>query len=96
LIDVAGRKVNPLEVEQVICGHESVAECVVVAAPVSPTLNRLKAIVTPAVTGKFPDAKVLRDFCKARLSAYKVPRIFEIRESIPRSPAGKILRQELD
>ncbi|HZK80524.1 MAG TPA: fatty acid--CoA ligase family protein, partial [Humisphaera sp.] len=96
LIDIGGRKVNPLEVEQVLCSHESVGECVVMAAPVSQTLNRLKAIVTPARPGILPDAKALRDHCKARLSAYKVPRIFEVRETLPRSPAGKILRQALD
>ncbi|HWE02518.1 MAG TPA: class I adenylate-forming enzyme family protein [Tepidisphaeraceae bacterium] len=95
LIDVAGRKVNPLEVEEVICDHESVGECVVLAAAVSPTLNRLKAIITPATPGTTPDAGALRDFCKSRLSAYKVPRLFEVRESLPRSPAGKILRQSL-
>lgn len=95
LIDVAGRKVNPLEVEQVICGHSAVGECVVVPLRMSQTLNRLKAILTPAQRGGSVDMADLRQFVKNRLSAYKVPREYELRDALPRSPAGKVLRQAL-
>lgn len=95
LIDIAGRKVNPLEVERALCEHESVGECVVVPVKVSETLNRLKAFVTPREPGSPLDRAQLRAFAKTRLSAYKIPRIIEIRESLPRAATGKVMRHLL-
>ena len=95
LIDIGGRKVNPLEIEQVMQSHPDVSACVVVPMRASQTLFRLKAIVTPAGR-KVPDIRELRAWAKERLSAYKVPRVFEVRESLPRSATGKVLRHLLE
>jgi acyl-CoA synthetase (AMP-forming)/AMP-acid ligase II len=92
LIDIGGRKVNPLEVEQVIESHPAVGACIVVPMRVSQTLFRLKAIVTPAQAGVVVNVGELREFARRQLSAYKVPRAFELRESLPRSATGKVLR----
>jgi acyl-CoA synthetase (AMP-forming)/AMP-acid ligase II len=91
LIDIGGKKVNPLEVEQVLAQHPGVAECVVVPMDVSATVTRLRAVVTQRA-GTSISPQILRQFAKSRLSAFKVPRVFEVRDSLPRSPAGKILR----
>ncbi|HEX5243738.1 MAG TPA: class I adenylate-forming enzyme family protein [Tepidisphaeraceae bacterium] len=96
LIDIGGRKVNPLEIEQVMQSHPDVSACVVVPMRASQTLFRLKAIVTPAERGKVPDLRELRVWAKERLSAYKVPRVFEVRHSLPRSATGKVLRHVLE
>jgi acyl-CoA synthetase (AMP-forming)/AMP-acid ligase II len=93
LIDIGGRKVNPLEVEAVLMEHPSVGACVVVAMQLSETVQRLKAIVTrarPDIELSIPD---LRRFAQERLSRYKVPRVFEVRDALPMSPAGKVLRR---
>jgi long-chain acyl-CoA synthetase len=37
----------------------------------------------------------LRDYCRERLAAYKVPKTVEFRDSLPKSNVGKILRREL-
>lgn len=95
LIDVGGFKVNPFEVEAAIAGHPAVRECVVVPMPVSPTLMRLKAFVTLAPGRDGIGAGELRRFARARLAAYKVPRVFEVRERLPKSPTGKVQRQQL-
>jgi long-chain acyl-CoA synthetase len=92
LIDIGGRKVNPLEVERVIESHPSVGACIVVPMRVSQTLLRLKAIVTPARKDVSIDPRELRELARQQLSAYKVPRIIEVRDALPRSPAGKVLR----
>jgi acyl-CoA synthetase (AMP-forming)/AMP-acid ligase II len=92
LIDVGGRKVNPLEVERVIESHPAVGACIVVPMRISQTLLRLKAIVTPARKDLTIDPRELRGLARTQLSAYKVPRVIEIRDSLPRSSAGKILR----
>ncbi|MEO6436508.1 MAG: class I adenylate-forming enzyme family protein [Tepidisphaeraceae bacterium] len=95
LIDVGGLKVNPLEVEQTICQHPAVAACVVVPLWLSETVSRLKAIVTLADPASPPTTGDLRRFVRQRLTAHKVPRVFEVRESLPRSATGKILRHLL-
>jgi acyl-CoA synthetase (AMP-forming)/AMP-acid ligase II len=96
LIDVGGRKVNPLEVEQTLRQHPGVNECVVVPLKLSDTVYRLKAVITPTRPGAPPTGEELRSFAKDHLSAYKVPRVFEVRESLPRSATGKILRHLLE
>jgi acyl-CoA synthetase (AMP-forming)/AMP-acid ligase II len=95
LIDVGGLKVNPLEVEQMLSEHPQVAACVVVPIRLSETVSRLKAIVSPANSDDPPKLESLRDFARERLSSHKVPRVFEIRPTLPRSATGKILRHLL-
>ena len=94
LIDIGGMKVNPLEVESVLAEHPDVHECIVVPVRVSATLVRLKACVT-ARPGRRIDITLLRQFARDRLAGYKVPRMFEVHERLPRSAMGKIQRQHL-
>jgi acyl-CoA synthetase (AMP-forming)/AMP-acid ligase II len=61
----------------------------------SETIFRLKAIVTPADERHPPASEELRRFARERLTAYKVPRLIEVRASLPRSATGKILRHLL-
>ncbi len=95
LIDIGGRKVNPLEVETAIAHHPDIAECVVLPDPVSPTINRVRALITAASGRHAPDARSLRLFLKPHLAAHKLPRSVEVRASFPKSATGKILRQQL-
>jgi acyl-CoA synthetase (AMP-forming)/AMP-acid ligase II len=92
LIDVGGRKVNPSEVEAVLRCHPDVGECVVVPMRLSQTVCRLRAIVTPARPDIELSPQELRRFARQRLSACKVPRIFDIRPNLPTGPSGKVLR----
>jgi long-chain acyl-CoA synthetase len=96
LIEVGGLKVNVLEVENLLAQHPSVAEAAVVAVRVSDTVSRLKAVVTPRCLDKPPVPEEIRRFLRERLTAYKVPRLVEVRDFLPRSPAGKILRRQLE
>jgi acyl-CoA synthetase (AMP-forming)/AMP-acid ligase II len=95
LIDVGGLKVNPAEVERAITQHPAVAACVVVPMRLSETVWRLKAIITPTDLKRPPAADELRRFARQRLTSYKVPRVFELRDSLPRTATGKILRHLL-
>jgi acyl-CoA synthetase (AMP-forming)/AMP-acid ligase II len=96
LIDVGGLKVNPLEVESVLMRHPAVEACVVVPMRQSQTVLRLKAIVTPRAGFTSVPIDELRELARQHLSAYKVPRVFEVRDSLPRSPTGKVLRHLLE
>lgn len=95
LIDVGGRKVNPLEIEAVLAEHPAVAESVVSPMMLSDTVTRLKAVIVPRPGVAVPAAGELRQFVKERLSPYKVPRVFEIRQSLPRGASGKIQRHQV-
>jgi len=94
MIDVGGLKVNPLEVEAILARHPAVRDVVVVPIPYSSTASRLKAIVIPEPDASL-DREEIRAFAREHLIHYKVPRSFEIRTDVPRSPTGKILRQAL-
>ena len=75
-------------------GHPDVRDVVVLPLPFSDTGARLRAVVVPE-PGCAPAKEELRRYARTRLIDYKVPRVFEIREGVPRSPTGKILRGEL-
>jgi long-chain acyl-CoA synthetase len=93
LIEVGGYKVDPIEVEDVVAAHPSVAEAVVVGVETKVQGEELvKAVVVPKAD---MDEKDLIGFCQQRLANYKVPQVVEFREEIPKSPLGKILRKYL-
>jgi len=92
MINAAGNKVDPLEVERVLGEHPSVVEAAVVGVPGPHALEIVKAAV---VRRSEVTERELRDFCRERLAAYKVPRLFQFVERLPRSPTGKLLRKDL-
>ena len=96
LIDVGGAKVNPLEVERVLESHPAVAAAVVLPLRLSATVNKVRAIVVAADPQSPPTAAALRAHAREHLAAYKVPRVFDFRTTLPRTAAGKIARQTLE
>ena len=93
LIEVAGHKVDPFEVEEVLAQHPSVAEAVVVGVPDPRTgEQRIKAVI---VKSSDEDADTFIRYCRERLASQKVPAIVEFRDEIPKSAAGKPLRGRL-
>src|SRR3954451_7872903 len=92
-IELAGNKVDPLEVEDVLAAHPKVREMVVVGVKGRVDGEEIvKAAVVP-VNGCEP--RELIAFCQQRLANFKVPQIVEFRDEIPKSPLGKILRKYL-
>jgi long-chain acyl-CoA synthetase len=93
MILVSGFNVYPNEVEGVLAGLPGVKECAVIGVPDGAAGEVVKAFVVPSDPAL--DAKAVRDFCRRELVGYKVPRIVEFRENLPKSNIGKILRREL-
>jgi long-chain acyl-CoA synthetase len=97
-INVAGYKVWPREVEDVLYEHEAVREAAVVGVPDAYRGETVKAYVSlkPGF-GAGPDKLTgeLIAHCKERLAAYKYPRQLEILPELPKTLTGKILRREL-
>lgn len=95
LINVAGNKVDPKEVESVLVNHQDVEDVVVVGKDHAVYGEKVRAyIVTKSVDTVVVENK-LREFATTKLVEYKVPNEFEFVEAIPRSPMGKVLRKYL-
>lgn len=93
MILVSGFNVYPNEIEDVITGHPGVLECAAVGIPDLKSGEAVKVFVVKSN----PNLKEseLKEFCRERLTAYKVPRTFEFRDDLPKTNVGKILRREL-
>jgi long-chain acyl-CoA synthetase len=94
LINAAGYKVWPREVEDVLYEHPAVREAAVVGVPDPYRGETVKAYVS-LKAGEQADEPSLKAFCKERMAAYKYPRRIEIVDELPKTATGKILRREL-
>lgn len=94
MIITGGENVYSTEVEEVLYTHSSVLECAVVGLPDHEWGERVAAYIIPRPGAKI-DRKEIKDYLKARISAFKVPKEYMIVEDFPRSPAGKILKRHL-
>ncbi len=99
VINAAGFKVWPREVEEVLYQHPHIQAAAVVGMPDSYRGETVKAVVVLKKEHGFPSDEAAKEeivaFCRRELAAYKVPRVVEIRDSLPISGAGKVLRRVL-
>ena len=89
VVNTGGEKVYPAEVEEALLAHDEVDDAVVFGVPDQLWGER----VTAAVTLRTPDTATPEElirFVKERLAGYKAPRQIVIRETLDRSPAGKL------
>jgi len=93
MILVSGFNVYPNEIENVITSHPDVLECAVVGVKNDKTGEAVKAVVVRS-NSDLTEAE-LTAFCREGLTPYKVPKLIEFREDLPKSTVGKILRREL-
>ncbi len=92
MIVVSGFKVFPNEVEDVLMHHPDISECAVVAGQ-GEAGEYVRAFVVRRRAGLTEEE--VREYCRHQLTAYKVPKTVEFRDSLPKSNVGKILRKEL-
>ena len=93
MIIVSGFNVFPNEIEDVVSGHPKVVECAAVGVPDAKSGEAVKVYLVPTPEGVTENE--LKEFCRERLTAYKVPKQFEFRDELPKTNVGKILRREL-
>ena len=93
MIVVSGFKVYPNEVEGVVAAIPGILECGVVGVPDAKTGEAVKVVVVRRDHTLTEDAVIAG--CRTQLTAYKVPRIVEFRDALPKSAIGKVLRREL-
>ena len=95
LIIRGGYNVYPREVEEVLYEHPDIIEVAVVGVPDSHFGEEVAAVVALAPHSTLTGDE-LRTWAKVQLSAYKVPRLFQFVESLPKGATGKILKREID
>ena len=94
MILVGGANVYPAEIEGALAAHPQVAESAVIGLPDPDYGNVVHAVVLP-VDGADPDPEERREFVRARLAPYKVPRSVELTTERLRDDTGKIRRAAL-
>jgi len=97
VINSAGYRIGPFEVESALKEHPAVAESAVVASPDEMRGEIVKAFVTlaPGYTASPELASELQEHVKKVTAPYKYPREIEFVESLPKTISGKIRRVEL-
>jgi len=94
MIKKGGINISPAEVEDVLMRHPDVAQAGVVGVPDPQQGERLAAFVVPK-PGCAPTAAELTAHCRAVASRYKVPDFIEIRDALPVTSTGKLMRRDL-
>ena len=92
MVKQGGFSVYPAEIERVLGSHPAVAEAAVVGMPF-PELG--EAVVAFVVLREAIDTRLLFNHCRITLASTKQPRQIKVVESMPRSPAGKVLKSAL-
>lgn len=93
IIKTSGFPVYPSELENTISSHPSILECAVVGLPDEVCGEIIKLYVVSS--DKRLSVKQVRDYCRERLTSYKVPKLVEFRTQLPKSNVGKVLRRIL-
>ena len=89
-----GENLSPLEVEEVLDSHPAVLESAVVGVESDLTEEEIKAFVV-AAPGTVVDFGELAAFASARLSAFKVPRFWQLIDELPRTPTARLAKHRL-
>ncbi len=94
LIISAGYNIYPREIEEVLYEHPKVADAAVIGVAHKTRGEIVKAYIVPK-PGQELDKKEIIAFCRQKLANYKVPKKIEIREELPKTVIGKILKKDL-
>jgi fatty-acyl-CoA synthase len=94
MINCAGFKVWPAEVEAMLYAHPAIQEACVIGAKDAYRGETVKAVIVPK-KGQRVAAQDIIDWAREKMAAFKVPRVVEFVEELPKTATGKILWREL-
>jgi malonyl-CoA/methylmalonyl-CoA synthetase len=94
IIKSGGYKISALEIEGVLLEHPQIAEVAVIGAE-DPVWGEAVAAFVVSRSGEALDAGALRQWCKGRLSDYKIPKQVRFVEALPRNAMGKVTKPDL-
>jgi long-chain acyl-CoA synthetase len=93
MILVSGFNVYPNEIEEVVGAHPGVLEVAAVGVPDEKSGEAVKIFIVRK--NQALSTQAIKDFCRERLTGYKLPKYVEFRDVLPKTNVGKILRREL-
>lgn len=94
MIIASGYNVYPREIEEVIYQIPEVKEAIVIGVPDKYRGETVKAFITLKDDQSISEESIIL-YCRNHLAAYKVPRLIEFRDELPKSSVGKLLKREL-
>ncbi len=94
MVIAGGYNIFPREIEEVLYGHEKIKEVCVAGVPHSYRGETIKAYIVLKDGATMTEEEVI-EYCQANLAKYKVPKIVEFRDELPKTMVGKILRRML-
>src|SRR5438094_162413 len=94
MVKSGGISIYPLEIESVLYGHPDVLEAAVIGVPNAQWGEAVKAVVV-LKQDSIVTAEELIQFCKDRLSSYKIPKSVDIVSSLPHTEIGKVAKEKL-
>jgi long-chain acyl-CoA synthetase len=94
LIITGGQNIYPVEIEEVLYTHPSVALAAVIGIPDEVKGELAKAYIVLKENAKTTDRDLI-DYVKSKIAKFKAPRMVEFVDSLPQGPTGKILKREL-
>jgi malonyl-CoA/methylmalonyl-CoA synthetase len=95
LIISGGFNVYPREVEEVLAAHPAIEEVAITGTPSVEWGEEVTAFVVVRAGRSAPDREQLRDFARAQLAPYKLPRRVVVVDTLPRNALGKVVKHEL-
>ncbi len=94
MIIAGGFNIYPREIEEILYEHEKVQEACIIGVPDQYRGETVKAFIVPK-EGQTVTEEELDQYCRKHLAAFKVPRLYEFRDELPKTMIGKILRRVL-
>ena len=96
MINASGYKVWPTEIESLMYQHPAVQEACIIGTKDAHRGETVKAVIVLKAEwrGKI-EAQPIIDWCRENMAAYKVPRVIEFVDALPKSGAGKIMWRDL-
>ncbi len=95
MINCSGYKVWPAEVESMLYAHPAIQEACVIGARDGYRGETVKAVIVLKHSLKNTSAKDIIDWARERMAAFKVPRVVEFVDELPKTATGKILWRKL-
>ena len=95
MINCSGYKVWPAEVESMLYAHPAIQEACVIAARDAYRGESVKALVVLKSSSKNTSSKDIIDWAREKMAAFKVPRVIEFVDELPKTSTGKILWRKL-
>lgn len=94
MVTVGGFNIYPLEIEGILYEHPDIEEAAVIGIP-DPQFGEIAKAFIVAKKGRQLDVEDVKGHCYRKLTHNKVPKLFEIRERLPRNSVGKLLKKTL-